>query len=333
MQYIVLLADIPGQNALAITLRTIKHGYVSIPLTWAWNAGVVKLVSGADFPEEHNTGPEQASACALNKIAPLPSNGNQVTINTAEALTLCSEFEPEQEGIANDSSSLSPRLRATFKALGMREEAFADWATFHVSTAYAMGFFFISTTTLIGGLSYFQLNGIPFTRYYMSIPCAITISITSGYLAAIWRYGPFVAASWPYMITLPIVWTTWSVTFSLGFLGPLENIPFGSFIHFLLVVGLCLFTGNLANKSGMLFMDHPAEPRNSMYKQLFGSAVSTVRLIDNFTDMSFVRIILTQVCFPTFCLGTDLCIWEEILMQEKGICQLDNAAGCCRTRR
>ena len=42
-------------------------------------------------------------------------------------------------------------------------------------------------------------------------------------------------------------------------------------------------------------MDHPKRPRTSMLKPLLQSAVSTVRIIDNFTDMSFIRIVMAQV--------------------------------------
>ena len=51
--------------------------------------------------------------------------------------------------------------------------------------------------------------------------------------------------------------------------------------------------------AGMLFMDHPKRPRTSMLRPVLQSAVSTVRLIDNFTDMSFIRIVMAQVCFHT----------------------------------
>ena len=36
-----------------------------------------------------------------------------------------------------------------------------------------------------------------------------------------------------------------------------------------------------------------------MLKPVLQSAVSTVRVIDNLTDMSFIRIVMSQVCFHT----------------------------------
>ena len=42
-------------------------------------------------------------------------------------------------------------------------------------------------------------------------------------------------------------------------------------------------------------MDHPKQPRTSMLKPVLQSAVSTVRIIDNFTDLRFIRIVLAQV--------------------------------------
>ena len=43
-------------------------------------------------------------------------------------------------------------------------------------------------------------------------------------------------------------------------------------------------------------MDHPKQPRTSMLKPVLQSAVSTIRIIDNLTDLPFIRIFLAQVC-------------------------------------
>ena len=68
----------------------------------------------------------------MNQIAP-SNEGREPVI---EASSLRSSDEPEHEGPA--TLPLSPKLRATLTALGMTEEAFSSWETFHVSPAHAM---------------------------------------------------------------------------------------------------------------------------------------------------------------------------------------------------
>ena len=120
------------------------------------------------------------------------------------------------------------------------------------SCSGAMGYFFPSIITLLCGLCYLQFAGVPFTHYYFTIPSIVTIALTFSYLISIWRVGPLAARSKPYLLSLPLSWAGWSATFLVGFLGPTEDIPFGSLMHFLVVVGVCLFSGILANKSGVL---------------------------------------------------------------------------------
>jgi hypothetical protein len=83
-----------------------------------------------------------------------------------------------------------------------------------------------------------------------------------------------------------------------SFAGPLENMPFnGNIIHVLAVYAVIFSSGNIANKAGMLFSEHPACPRTSMLKPMLQSVINTLRMIDNLTDISTIRIISLQVCF------------------------------------
>jgi hypothetical protein len=75
-------------------------------------------------------------------------------------------------------------------------------------------------------------------------------------------------------------------------------MPFdGSIIHLLVVLAVAVFFGIICNKAGMLFTEHPDSPRTSMMKPVLQSAVNTARLIDNFTDISTIRILIVQVGF------------------------------------
>ena len=176
-----------------------------------------------------------------------------MTINEASAQRSSDENEQDPYcGVGKGTLSISPRLRSFLLCLGMRDEALAGWQSFHVSPAHAMGYFFPSIITLLCGLCYLQFAGVPFTHYYFTIPSIVTIALTFSYLISIWRVGPLAARSKPYLLSLPLSWAGWSATFLVGFLGPTQDIPFGSLMHFLVVVGVCLFSGILANKSGVL---------------------------------------------------------------------------------
>jgi hypothetical protein len=82
-----------------------------------------------------------------------------------------------------------------------------------------------------------------------------------------------------------------------SFAGPLEEMPFnGNIIHHLTVYAVVFTSGILANKAGMLFSEHPACPRTSMLQPVLQSVISTLRMIDNITDISTIRIVFLQVC-------------------------------------
>jgi hypothetical protein len=75
-------------------------------------------------------------------------------------------------------------------------------------------------------------------------------------------------------------------------------MPFdGNIIHFLAVIAVALFSGIICNKAGMLFSEHPDCPRTSMWKPVLQSLMVTVRLVDNLTDISEIRVVVIQVCY------------------------------------
>jgi hypothetical protein len=81
-----------------------------------------------------------------------------------------------------------------------------------------------------------------------------------------------------------------------SFLEPLDEMPFdGALLHFLLLIAVAVFSGTMCNKAGMLFTEHPDRPRTSMLLPIVQSAVNTVRMIDNFTDISTIRLVIAQV--------------------------------------
>jgi hypothetical protein len=73
-------------------------------------------------------------------------------------------------------------------------------------------------------------------------------------------------------------------------------MPFnGDIIHHLAVLSVAFFCSFLSNKAGMLFSEHPDSPRTSMLQPVLQSAMNTVRMIDNLTDMHTLRLVIRQV--------------------------------------
>ena len=186
----------------------------------------------------------------MNQIVPSNEAGETVI----EASPHCSANEPYQD--SPYTLPISPNLRATLTALGMSEEAFASWETFHVSPAHAMLYFFGSMITGLGSLCYLQVFGVPFTRYHFTIPSMLTIVMGFCHLESIWRMGPQVARSKLFISSLLVPWTCTTANILVSYLGPIANMPFGSLPHFLVVVGVFLYFINLSNKSGVLLSAH-----------------------------------------------------------------------------
>ena len=184
----------------------------------------------------------------MNQIAPAPSKEGRVTIIEASQHLRADDCADEPKNDGPGTLPLSPQVRATLTALGMREEAFSTWETFQVSPAHAMLYFFGSMITLLCGLCYLlsaicylQVFGVPFTRYSFTVPHIITITFTFCYLVSIWRMGPVAARSKLYIYSLLVSWTCSSANFAVCFLRPLGNIPFESLTHFVVVVGVIIF--------------------------------------------------------------------------------------------
>ena len=137
----------------------------------------------------------------MNQVSPTSSNEAQVTVIEAP---LCYHDELEQDGPR--ILPISPDLRATLTALGMHEDAFSSWETFHVSPGRAMLYYFGSMITVLASLSYLQVFGVPLTRYSFTIPSMITITLMFIYSVSIWRMGPLAARSRPFIYSLPVAW-------------------------------------------------------------------------------------------------------------------------------
>jgi hypothetical protein len=77
-------------------------------------------------------------------------------------------------------------------------------------------------------------------------------------------------------------------------------MPFdGNVLRLLASVSVGTLFGILCNKAGLLFTDHPDTPRTSILKPVVLALMNTFRLMDNFTDVSTIRILIVRVCFSS----------------------------------
>lgn len=81
-----------------------------------------------------------------------------------------------------------------------------------------------------------------------------------------------------------------------SFSGPTADIPFGNGVHYTIAVAFFLLGRNFVNDSGFLHTHCPPEPRKSYYPVFFKCAVTSARLMDCFTDLAFIRVLLDEVC-------------------------------------
>jgi hypothetical protein len=156
---------------------------------------------------------EQQQSSANSKVAPAPYDNLAVKSSHRASFFIDSANADQAHMVAKPSNSLSPGLRAGLRSIGMTNEAFGGWETFHTCPVRAMLYFFIPITILLAALCYLQFAGVPLKRLYFTIPCLSTIGFVASYILAVWRYGPAAARSRLYIATLPFSWISWCTTF------------------------------------------------------------------------------------------------------------------------
>jgi hypothetical protein len=232
----------------------------------------------------------------MSKISPAIAHETHEGISDAELRLWPAEEQQEPDAASIRAIPLSPGLTTTLKGLGMTEAALTSWEAMDLSVAQALCYCFGSLVVLVSCIAYLLFAGVPLTRYIHSIPCITTLLIVIGLFASLWRNGPPAAKHPLYLTALPCGAVSGAVAFVVSFLGPLEDYPFESYLHFLIVTAIPVFSGNLWLKSGGFFTEHPPEPRTSMVKPLLQSAIITARCLDNLTDISTIRIVMVEVC-------------------------------------
>jgi hypothetical protein len=150
---------------------------------------------------------DSQQATTRNKVSPAPFGDFNLNVTCREAPSLVSDAD-QSATVVNPSSSLSPALRASLGLMRVSDGAFESWEAFHVSPVRAMLYFFIPISVVIASICYLQFAGAPLHRLYLTIPSLLTLGFMCGYMGALWRYGPAVAKTPLFMMTLPFSWTS-----------------------------------------------------------------------------------------------------------------------------
>jgi hypothetical protein len=150
---------------------------------------------------------EQRQSTTSNRVLPAPFADLIPNVSCREARSLVSDAD-HSSTVANGSSSLSPALRATLGLMGVSDGAFEGWEAFHVSPVRAMLYFFVPACIVIASISYLQFSGVPLHRLYITIPSLSTLGFMYGYVGAFWRYGPAVAKTPLFLMTIPFSWSS-----------------------------------------------------------------------------------------------------------------------------
>lgn len=82
----------------------------------------------------------------------------------------------------------------------------------------------------------------------------------------------------------------------VGCLCPKESVPFGSFLHFIAVLALLICS--LTYAVTLLPVVIPAEQFRGLLAPVVASLMASLRQVDACTDLSFLRVLANQVCFP-----------------------------------
>ena len=98
-----------------------------------------------------------------------------------------------------------------------------------------------------------------------------------------------------FMASLPLYWSGVTIAAISTFLGPVHSYPFGSAVHYSIVLTFFIFNMNITHKCGLIYTERPRTPRASMAKTIPQAVILTARIMDNLTDFGFFRTVLDEV--------------------------------------
>lgn len=180
-------------------------------------------------------------------------------------------------------------------ASGMSDDAHVGWAKVHIQPHRCCVAYFAGIVTFCLSSWVMYGVGIPWPTPIMHIPCVITVSGASCMAALLWRGGPLAAGSPACKAAMGICGVSNVILATASFVGSEKLVPFQSRLVNILGSACIMFCSFASCLLGGNAADHPAEPYRSLLPPLLTAASNTIRSVDTFTDMGFVRILLQQV--------------------------------------
>lgn len=235
-----------------------------------------------------------------------------------EVLALATEQHPHSD------DSATPEQRRWCTRLGMDSRAIDGWLLWHVDIRTALLSFFSADILCTACLVTCQA-GVPVTRYVFTIPNVVVIILKLGLMIAAWRAGPRVFATKFYLLMFVPASICSVVPFVVTYLGPVENVPFDNTLKFVALTALYIFSGHFAGLNGAMASEQPPEPRTSLAAPAFKAALMAARGMDSLTDMSFIRVLIYQVCRcpkrPAVCRWQGAIPWQGVQSSKSQPCR------------
>ena len=123
----------------------------------------------------------------------------------------------------------------------------------------------------------------------ISVCLMLTVCAQSG----VWHHGHRVKQWVVYKLALAATMLPFMTALVLGSVAPPDQIPFGSYLHFVAVFAATLFTSISMGKIMPVAIPH--EPQRSLLPIAGKALIFTIRVVDTCTDISFVRVLVALV--------------------------------------
>eukprot|EP00892_Ulva_mutabilis_P008904 jgi/Ulvmu1/6386/UM003_0014.1 len=199
--------------------------------------------------------------------------------------------------------SVSMRFRQLMPWIGMTPVVLMGWTTILDKPHVA---FLCSTLTnlftLVTNTSVLLFASTPM-RWDHHAPTIVYALFHFSTSAMMLRRGPAIAKTKLYnALLVPAIFLQFIVAVRL-MLGPLEHVPFGNRLVFVLVNSTAVWCWAFTSMTGAWAPDHPPQPFRSLVEPVADATVRALRLTDAITDMLIIRLMLGQAQEPCYWFG------------------------------
>lgn len=173
----------------------------------------------------------------------------------------------------------------------MREDATLAWERLHVHAEAAIVWYFGSVVTHVCLLAYMMYGAgnrgayVQAFNVLMSVCLVLTFCAQSG----VWHFGHRIKQYAVYKITLVAKILPCMVALVLASIAPTDEMPFGSYVHFIAVLAAIVFTA--ATITMIMPVAIPREAQRGLLPIVGKAFIFTIRVMDASTEISFVQVL------------------------------------------